>query len=85
MITFQRLASYVFAEPFRPFRINMAGGQALEIRHPDMISIGRSSARIDLFMSDDPVLVKESVRNVPLASIESVTPLDVAKITGAAL
>ena len=77
MITFQRLASYVFAEPFRPFRISMASGQSLEIRHPEMISVGRSLARVDFFMSDDPELLKERVRKVPLASIESVEPLHV--------
>lgn len=81
MITFQRLASFIFAEPFRPFRIHMVGGQALEITYPDTIGIGRSSARIDLYMSDDPELVKEAVRNVPLVSIESVEFLDVATTT----
>jgi hypothetical protein len=82
MITPQRLISYVTADPFRPFRINIAGGQTLEIRHPDMVGIGRSSAHIDLFMSDDPELVKERVRKIPWASIESVEPLEIAATTG---
>ena len=81
MITFQRLASFVFAEPFRPYRINFANGQALEIRHPEMISIGRSSARIDFHMSEDPELVKEQARKITLASIESVDPLEIAPTT----
>jgi hypothetical protein len=81
MITFQRLASFIFAEPFRPFRIRMVGGQALEIRHPDTIGIGRSSARVDFFMSEDPILVKEGARKVPFVSMESVEPIDVAVAT----
>ena len=81
MITFQRLASYVFAEPFRPFRISLTSGQNLEIRYPDIVSIGRSSARIDFFMSDDPVLVKEGTRRVPFVSIASVEPLEIAPTT----
>jgi hypothetical protein len=84
MITFQRLANFVFAEPFRPFRINFASGQALEIRHPEMIGIGRSSARVDFHMSEDPELVKEQTRNIPLVLIESVEPLDVAATRDAA-
>ena len=78
MTTIQRLANFAFAEPFHPFRINIAGGQTLEIRYPDVVGIGRSSARIDFFMSEDPVLVKERVRTVPYTSIESVEPLDIA-------
>ena len=38
MLTFQRLARYVGAESFRPFRISMASGQVFEIRHPEMIA-----------------------------------------------
>ncbi len=49
MISFQRLARYVGAEPFRPFRISMASGQSFEIRHPEIISISRSTAQIVTF------------------------------------
>jgi len=76
MITFQRLASYVGAEPFRAFRISMAGGQTLEIRHPEMISVGRTSALVHFTLSDDPELVKERVREVSLMLMESIEPLD---------
>ena len=77
MITAQRLISYVGAEPFRPFRISMASGQALEIKHPEMISVGRSTAHINFFMSDNPDEVKEKVREVSLMLMESVEPLEV--------
>lgn len=46
MITFRKLAEYVSAEPFRPFRIRMASGQTFEIRHPETIMVGRSTARV---------------------------------------
>jgi hypothetical protein len=76
VITAQRLISYVGAEPFRPFRISMASGQSLEIKHPEMISVGRSSAHINLFMSDDPAQIKERVREVSLMLMESIEPLE---------
>ncbi len=78
MITVQRLVSYVAAEPFRPFRLRMASGQTLEIRHPEMISVGKSTALVDLSMSDDPDLAKERVREVSLMLMESVEPLELA-------
>lgn len=78
MITYQRLGKYVTAEPFRPFRIRMASGQTLEIRHPEMIAVGRSSAHIHLSMSDDPQEAKLGVREVSLLLMESVEPIDVS-------
>ena len=46
MMTLRKIVEYVSAEPFSPFLIRMASGQALEIRHPEMILVGRSSARV---------------------------------------
>jgi hypothetical protein len=82
MITAQRLNTYVLAEPFRAFRISMASGQALEIRHPEMISVGRTTASITFTLSEDPELAKEGVREVSLVLMESVEPLDRAATTG---
>jgi len=77
MITFQRLASYVGAEPFRPFRISMASGRVFEIRHPEMIQLGRMTATISTFMSTDPEEAKEREHEVSLLLMESVEPLDI--------
>jgi hypothetical protein len=66
MITYQRLGKYVTAEPFRPFRIRMASGQALEIRHPEMIAVSRSSAHIHFLMSDDPQEARMGMESVEL-------------------
>ena len=82
MITPQRLNSYVVAEPFRPFRISMASGQTLEIRHPEMIRVGRSSAHIFFALSDDAKLEKQHVREVSLLLMESVEPLQGAATSG---
>jgi hypothetical protein len=77
LITAQRLISYVGAEPFRPFRISMASGKSLDIKHPEMISVGRSTAHIFFLMSDDPEQAKERVREVSLMLMESLEPLEV--------
>lgn len=54
MILGRKFQEYVFAEPFRPFRIKMASGQTFDIRHPEMIMIGRSSAKIYQSSDSDP-------------------------------
>jgi hypothetical protein len=77
MISSQRLARYVFAEPFRPFRISMSSGQILEIRHPEMISVGRTTAHIYTYLSDDPEQAKQREYEVSLLLMESIEPLEV--------
>ncbi len=46
MMTFRMIGEYVAAEPFRPFRIKMASGQFFDVRHPEMILVGRTSVRV---------------------------------------
>jgi hypothetical protein len=78
MMTFQRIGSYVTAEPFRPFRIQMTGGRTFEIRHPEMVQVGRTTMTIFTFMSDEAEKTDERHIEVSLLLIESVEPLDAA-------
>lgn len=76
MMTFAKIGEYVSAEPFRPFLIKMASGQAFEIRHPEMILVGRSSARVhtsSVSASDSP----PHWHDISLMLMESLEPLDV--------
>ena len=76
MISFQRIASYVGAEPFRPFRITTTSGRTFEIRHPEMVQVGRSTITIFTFLSDNQEEAKEREVKVSLLLTESVEPLD---------
>jgi hypothetical protein len=78
MISFQRIASYVGAEPFRPFRITTAGGRTFDIRHPEMIQVGRTTMTIFTYLSDNPEEAKERQVEVSLLLTESIEPLEVA-------
>jgi hypothetical protein len=80
MITFQQLGRYVTAEPFRPFRISMTSGQSFEIRHSEMISVGRSTARIYPFMSDHLDHATQRELEISLLLMESVEPLNATAI-----
>jgi hypothetical protein len=78
MIPFQRIASYVGAEPFRPFRITTTSGRTFEIRHPEMVQVGRSTMTIFMFPSSESEESKEREVEVSLLLTESVEPLDVS-------
>lgn len=75
MITYGKLGQYVEAEPFRPFRIRMASGQSFEIRHPEMILVGRTSVRIYTSTEEGQ---PDKWHDASLMLMETVEPLDVA-------
>ena len=75
MMTFARLARYVGAEPFRPFVIKMASGETFEIRHPEMIQAGRTTATVFTWMDDNPNNPKEREQEISILLIESIERL----------
>lgn len=77
MIPFSKLAEYVSAEPFRPFRIQMASGQSFEIRHPEMILLGRTTFRVCMPPISEPDK-PSSWHDASLMLTESVAPMDAA-------
>ncbi len=78
MISFDRLASYMRAEPFRPFRITTTSGRSFAIRHPEMIQVGVTAMTIFTFMGEQPEETKERQVEISLLLTESVEPLDMA-------
>ena len=76
MMTAKRIINYVAAEPFRPFRINMASGKAYNIRHPEMIAVGRTTVHVFTSMSDDEEEAKDREQELSMILIESVEPLE---------
>lgn len=76
MISFQRMASYIGAEPFRPFRITMNGGRTFDIRHPEMIQLGRTTMTIFTLLSPEAEETRERQVEVSLLLTESVEPLE---------
>ena len=74
MLTYRKLGEYVAAEPFRPFRLRMASGQSFDIRHPEMILVGRTSARIYTAARPDSV---ERWHDASMLLMETVEPLEI--------
>ena len=72
MIPVRDILGYLHAEPFRPFQIRMTSGRTFDIRHPEMVRVGRSSLIIFSFVSDEPE-VFDRWDTVSLLLIESVT------------
>ena len=75
MMAPKEMISIIFAEPFRPFRINMASGKAYEIRHPEVVQMGRSNLTIFTPLLDEDE-GGELWKKISLMLIESIEPLD---------
>ncbi|MFN0054027.1 MAG: hypothetical protein ACKV0T_17750 [Planctomycetales bacterium] len=75
MMTSHRILSYINVEPFCPFRIKMTGGEQFEIRHPEMVQVGRTTATIFTWMSDEHETPMEREREISIILIESIERL----------
>ena len=69
--------SYVKAEPFRPFRSIWRAGRTFDIRHPEMVRVGKASLVIFTFVSENPEIY-DNWDTVGLLLIESISHLDSA-------
>ncbi len=81
MMTSHKVVEYVAAEPFRPFRLKMASGQSFDIRHPEMIMVGKSSVRV--YTKAKPDSTSEHWQDVSLMLMEAIEPIESLSATSA--
>lgn len=72
MITVSGINAYLRAVPFRPFRLHMASGRTFDIKHPEMISIGKTDLRLFSLVNDDSK-TPDNWELVSLMLIESIS------------
>jgi hypothetical protein len=73
MMPYRKISEYLLAEPFRPFRIMTVGGQAFDIRHPEMLLVGRATAKVYTATGPEE---NERWHDVSLLLIETMEPLE---------
>jgi len=69
------LLTWLRAAPFVPFRMRLNSGRTFEIRHPEMLRVGRSIANVFSF-AGDPTDPYERMEMISLVLIESVEPVE---------
>jgi len=74
-MTPQEILNTLKAQPFRPFRITMNSGRTFDIRHPEMVRLGKRDLLIFTFVSDSPE-VYDRWEHVSLLLVESLAPLE---------
>ena len=71
----KEIVRYLTSSPFRPFRLHLASGRTFDIRHPEMVKIGKRDLIIFTFVSDNPA-VYDDWDSVGLLLIESISHLE---------
>jgi hypothetical protein len=73
------LLKWIRAVPFVPFQIQSNSGRIWDIRHPELIHVGRSTMYIFSYRGerDEPF---EDVEMVSLLLVESVKPLEAPRL-----
>jgi len=68
------LVSWLKVEPFRPFRLHLVSGRSYDIRHPEMMRVGRTTANVFFYEGEpDPY---EKMEMIGLVLIERIEPID---------
>ena len=63
-------------QPFRPFRVTLTDGRTYDIRHPELVALGRSSLIIGFPHPDDPLPVYDNYIVVSLLHVMQMQPID---------
>ncbi len=67
---------FVTAEPFRPFRMDMASGRTFDVGHPEMVRVGRSSVTVQI-RPEGQATAAERWQEVSLMLLGSIEPREV--------
>ncbi|MGL4551992.1 MAG: hypothetical protein ACRC33_12505 [Gemmataceae bacterium] len=69
------LLNWTRATPFVPFRIRLNSGRTYDIRHPEMLRVGRSTVHVYQYIGE-PTDPYERMEMLGLVLIESIEPLE---------
>jgi hypothetical protein len=78
-VSSDEILRYLKAVPFRPFRIYMVSGRTYDIRHREMVQVGKRDLLIFTFVSDRPDVYDDWV-TIGLLLIESISYLETSEV-----
>lgn len=76
------LAQFLDRKPFERFLINLTDGTILDIRHPEMVLLGRRSAVIGISNGDESRPMYDRYVTISLLHINRLEPLGTSKHAG---
>lgn len=79
----EALAGALRQQPFAPFRIHLDDGTTYEIRHPELVIVGRRGAAVvGITATDEAPLMVDRFETVAIFHITRLEPIDAATVQG---
>jgi len=72
----QDVREFLDQKPFCPFRVTLTDGRIYEIRHPELVMVGRSTVVIGIPAANDPTPVYDRLVTVSLIHIMQLEPTE---------
>lgn len=60
-MTIDAIKEAVHAEPFRPFKLRLAGGPTISVMHPDYIAFGPKGRTVVVYREDDSFKILDTI------------------------
>jgi len=60
-MTIEAIREAVHAEPFRPFKLRLAGGPSIPVLHPDFIAFGPKGRTVVVYREDDTFKILDTL------------------------
>ncbi len=60
-MTIEAIKEVVHAEPFRPFKLRLAGGPTIPVAHPDYIAFGPKGRTVVVYREDDSFKILDTL------------------------
>jgi hypothetical protein len=70
------LADLIRRRPFKPFRITLTDGRSYEIRHPEIVMLGKTTVIVGFPAADEEEPVFDRFKIVDLLHIMEAEPID---------
>jgi hypothetical protein len=68
------IIAHLRKQPFRPVRVFISDGKSYDVRHPEMMMVGRTEVVIELLSDGDPVYDRFAYRDP--VHITCIEPID---------
>jgi len=70
------LLTWLNVQPFRPFRFTLVSGKSYDVRHPELVRVGRTALTLFTPVADQPEVYDRS-EMIGMLLVERIEPLEV--------
>lgn len=74
---YQTLMEKRYAEPFEPFRIHLSNGRFYDVRHPELLIVGRHTSHLGVAIEEEDFVLADRMIQIANDQITDTVPLEI--------